>query len=209
VIDAAYESNTHTIMLWHRRIGRTAVLLVAVMIVPNLVFAAAIPLPVRCTAFAIDKISGASAPFNVTVTRWSPRTEVEQLASAFNETGTDGWLRVLQRLPRAGTLRVGDSLGIDVRFAQLAVEPDGSQRLMLIADRRIGVNEAFSFAPSTAYPLTVIELRLDAQGKGTGTMWPVARIDYWDLETQTIVIDNYAREPVDLMAVRWQGGSTD
>jgi hypothetical protein len=196
-------------MLWHRRIGRTAVLLVAVMTVPNLVFAAAIPLPVRCTAFAIDKMSGASAPFNVTVTRWSPGTEVEQLASAFNETGTDEWLRVLQRLPRAGTLRVGDSLGIDVRFAQLAVEPGGSQRLMLIAERRIGVNEATSLAASTEYPLTVIELRLDARGKGTGTMWAVARIDYWDLETQTIVIDNYAREPVDLMAVRWQGGSTD
>jgi hypothetical protein len=80
---------------------------------------------------------------------------------------------------------------------------------MLITDRRIGVNEALSFAPSTEYPLTVIELHLDARGKGTGTMWPVARIDYWDLETQTIVIDNYAREPVDLMAVRWQGGSTD
>jgi hypothetical protein len=196
-------------MLWHRRIGRTAILLVTVLTVSNFVFGGAIPLPVRCTAFAIDKMSGASAPLNVTVTRWSPRTEVEQLASAFNETGMDGLLRVLQRLPRAGVLRVGDGLGIDVRFAQLAADPDGGQRLMLIADRHIGVNESLSLAPSTEYPLTVIELRLDARGKGTGTMWPVARIDYWDVEAQTIVIDNYVREPVDLMAVRWQAGSTD
>ena len=196
-------------MLWHRRILSLAVFAVVVLALSNFVLAADVPLPVRCTAFAIDKMSGASAPLNVTVTRWSSRTEVEQLASAFNETGTDGLLDLLQRLPRAGALRVGDRLGIDVRFAQLAVEPDGSQRLMLIADRRIGVNEALSFALSTEYPLTVIELRLDARGKGTGTMWPAARIDYWDLETQTIVIDNYAREPVDLLAVRWQSGSTD
>ncbi len=180
-----------------------------VLALSSFVLAEIIPLPARFTAFAFDMMTGASAPIDVTVTRWSDPAEMEQLSSVFNESGTDALLRQLQRMPRAGSLRVGASFGIDVHFAQLAVEAGGSQRVLLITDRQMGYTELATLEPSMAYPLTVIELRLDAQGDGTGTMWPVARINYWDLATRTVVIDNYTREPVDLMAVRWHRSPTD
>ncbi len=158
---------------------------------------------------AIDMVSGGSAPIDMTVTRWSTRAEAEQLASAFNETGTDALLRRLERLPRAGFLRVGGGLGVDVHFAQLTVDPDGRQRVLLIADRRMSTAEIATMAFSTQYPLAVIELRLDTEANGEGTMWPVARITYWDPSTQTVVIDNYTQTPLNLMGARWQRSPSD
>jgi len=185
---------------WSTALAAASMALLTVAAVSAVTIAA----PARFTAFALDRTSGASAAVDVTVTRWSTEPEVRALASAFDRDGTPGLLRVLERTPRIGFLRVGTGLGTDVHFAQQVPQPGGGQLVIAICDRRLSEWETWDLSPSAQYPFAVVELRLDARGEGTGTFWPAARVSYWDLPSQTVIIDNYTQEPVDLKGVRRQ-----
>jgi hypothetical protein len=163
-----------------------------------------IRIPARFTALAVNMSGmGRTATMDVTVTRWSNAGEIEQLASAFNERGSAGLVRALDRLPRAGSFRVNSGLALDVHFVQRTPDPDDSgERILLVAERRIGFAETFNMTRSAEYPLSVIELRMNGDGEGTGTMWPVARINYWDVKEQLVIVDNYTMQPIQLTAVR-------
>jgi hypothetical protein len=184
---------------------RAAVAAVALTVASVAAYAGGdVSLPVRFTAWAVNMDRGGTASVDLTVTRWSTAGEIEQLASAFNDRGTDGLVRALAHLPRAGSVRANGGLGLDVQFVQRSSEPDGGQRLFVMAERRVGFAELANLAPSADYPLIVLELHVKPDGEGTGTMWPVARINYWDPKTQVVVVDNYTWRPIQLTAVKLQ-----
>jgi hypothetical protein len=164
--------------------------------------AGTVGLPARFRAVVFDTEAGRSAPLEISITRWSTPEEVERLSSAFNDQGPDGLLRRLQQAPRVGSWRTPGSLASDLRFAQQTPDKNGGWRVMLMTDRHMGFGELASLTPSTQYPLTVIELHVDSHGEGTGTIWPAARINYWDPKTQLVVVDNYTLQPLQLMGVR-------
>lgn len=183
---------------------RTLIAVLAVLFGSAIAFAEnEAPLPVRFTAWAINTGRGA-ASIDLTVTRWSTTGEVEKLSSAFNERGTDGLVRALEEMPRVGMVRANGGLGLDVQFVQRTFEPDGSQRVFVIAERRVGIAEMVNMTPSSGYPLIAMELHVNHDGDGTGTMWPVARISYWDPKTQFVVVDNYPWQPIQLTSVKVQ-----
>jgi hypothetical protein len=177
----------------------------ALLFVSSVAFAMGdVQLPARFTAWAINMGRGGTASVDLTLTRWSTPGELEQLSSAFNERGTEGLVRALERVPRVGSFRANGGLAYDVQFAQRSQDADGSQRIFIVAQRRVGIAELVNMTPSADYPLTVIELHVKASGEGTGTMWPVARIRYWDAKTQFVVVDNYTWQPIQLTAVKLQ-----
>lgn len=161
-----------------------------------------VPLPARFTAWAVSMEGGGTASIDLTVSRWSTPEEVDRLASTFKEQGTDGLAQILEQLPRTGSFRVNGGLRYDVHFAQRSSDPKGGQRVFVIAARRLGFAESANMATSADYPLTVMELHITDNGEGTGTMWPVARISYWNAKAQFVVVDNYTMQPIQLAAVR-------
>jgi hypothetical protein len=184
---------------------RVAVAAVALTFASTVAYAAGdVSLPVRFTAWEVNTDRGSTASVDLTVTRWSTAGDIEQLASAFNDRGTDGLVRALEHLPPVGSVRANGGLGLDVQFVQRSSEPDGGQRIFVMAERRVGFAELANMTPSADYPLIVLELHINPDGEGTGTMWPVARINYWDPKTQFVVVDNYTWQPIQLTAVKLQ-----
>jgi len=91
----------------------------------------------------------------------------------------------LGKLPTVGYVwPKGSPVGYSLKYAHRAPQPDGSERITLVTDRRLGsydfkgwsvANDAASSAaaPSAAapsdVPYSVIELVIDGSGAGTGT----------------------------------------
>jgi hypothetical protein len=173
-----------------------------VMMASAVATAADLPLPARFTAWGVQLGRGGTASLDLTVSRWSTAGDVERLASAFNEGGSDALVQALDKTARVGSFRVNAGLGYDVQFAQITPGPDGGERILAIAERRMGFGEVANMTRSSQYPLTVIELSVNKDGEGSGTMWPIARINYWDLQTRSIIVDNYTWQPIQLNAVR-------
>ena len=120
----------------------------------------------------------------------------------------------LGRTPTIGYIWTSDITGYSIKYAWHSPQPDGSDRIVLATNRRLG---AYSDAwkPLTAeaaakpavgvtpadYEFTVIELRLGAKGTGEGKTSLTAKV-ITDGDAKTVALENYGATPVVLQQVK-------
>jgi hypothetical protein len=139
----------------------------------------------------------------ITIDRWSPPSERQGLVSALQTKGSTELLKQLQKNKPVGRIRTPDSLGYDLRYAQQTPLPDGGRMIVIATDRPIGFWEATEHPRSYDYPFTVIQMKLDREGNGTGTLSYATRIvahennviELEDFATQPIMLNNIHAEP--------------
>jgi len=137
------------------------------------------------------------------IDRWSPNSERERLVTALQAKGSDELLKQLQKNKPVGRIRTPDSLGYDLRYAQQTPLPDGGRMIVIATDRPIGFWEATHQPRSIDYPFTVIQMKLDRDGNGSGTLSYATRIvahennviELEDFATQPIMLNNIKAEP--------------
>jgi len=174
------------------------------------------PLPLRLSAFAVNMSTAQrarnTAVMDIRITRWSTAAERERLISTAVEKGQDALLRALQKMPDHGRISIpawtgpdphNARLGWELHYASAAPGEDGGLRIGIATDRYIGMWEAREQPRTIDYPFTLIEIRLDGEGKGVGKMAVATKIEY-DKKKQQMVLENYASEPVRLNEVKIQ-----
>ena len=151
------------------------------------------------TAFAINMGSGPNAGVvDIALERLSSDEERANLIAAFMEKGQDALLTALQKVkPRVGYIRTPNSLGYDLQYAYRFVNSDGSSRIVIATDRRVGFLEASRQARTMDYPFTIIEMRLDKDGNGEGRMAAGTKISK-SKDGKTVELENYGISPVAL-----------
>ena len=102
-----------------------------------------------------------------------------------------------------GYIRTPNSLGYDLRYAYRIVNSDGSSRIVIGTDRRIGFWEARNQPRTMDYPFTLIEMRLDKDGNGEGRMAVGTKISR-SRDGKTIELENYGISPVALNEIKLQ-----
>jgi len=133
----------------------------------------------------------------------------------------------LNKQPTQGILWTSETAGYAIRYAYQMKQADGSQRIILITDRKVGAyNNAWkpmaaagtaakaapaapAAAPTTGdakedpkdYSFSVIELRIPATGLGEGKLTLDNPISV-DGTAKTLVIENYGTLPVVLKGVK-------
>lgn len=160
--------------------------------------------PVRFSAVAINMGSPGRAgagQIEIVVNRWSPNAERDRLLAVLFDKGPEKLLDTLVDLPRVGYFRTPNSIGYDIHYAQRTTLPDRGERIVLATDRYISFWEARNQPRSYDYPFTVIELHFGPDGgKGEGKLSLATKI-IGDRENHTIVLENYATQPVMLNEV--------
>ena len=155
----------------------------------------------RFSAFAVDlggPYGAATALLQIRVDRWSTPQEIARLQSIFTETGSEALLDAVREAPKVGSVRTTHSLGHDLRFAYQVPLADGARRIVIGTDRRTAFWEAANQARSLDYPFTIIELRVDKDGKGQGKLVAAGRMTEFG---ERVEIENYNVTPVRLMQV--------
>ena len=157
------------------------------------------------TAFAVDMSNTAmrtrAGTIDIVINRWSSDQERDQLLAALREGGTDGLLRTLQKIKDpAGYIRTPSSIGYPLRFARQITMADGGRRIIIATDRYVSFLEATTQPRSADYPFMLVDIRIGADGKGTGKLMPLAKVTA--NEDHTVEIENYASEPVRLTEIR-------
>jgi len=113
----------------------------------------------------------------------------------------------LNKAASVGMLWTSETVGYSIRYAYRVARPDGSERIILATDRRLGAwNNAWkTVAGSTVidYPFSVIELRLTATGTGEGKVSLTTPINV-DNVAKSIALENYPDAPIVLKAVKRQ-----
>lgn len=155
----------------------------------------------RFTAIAIvnnNRASG-SGIVQIDINRWSTAAEREALLNTLKKQGAHKLLDALQGTTPVGIIKTPDSLGYDLHFANQTPLPDGGRRIVIATDRPIGFWEAAHRPRTIDYPFTVIQMELDKDGKGKGTMSYATKI----LPAgNTIVLEDFATQPVMLTEIK-------
>jgi hypothetical protein len=174
-----------------------------VLVVSSLVYAQSNGQPERFTANAVSlspQYGTGQQVVEITVDRWSPAAERGRLVTALREKGPDELLKELQKSKPVGRIRTPDSLGYDLRYAWQQPTEDGGRTIVIATDRPIGFWEATRQPRSINYPFTVIQMKLDKDGTGTGTMSYATRIVAH--ENNVIELEDYASQPIMLNNIK-------
>jgi hypothetical protein len=115
------------------------------------------------------------------------------------------------RAPTLGYIWTKDVTGYSIKYAHHTTLPDGTERIVLATDRRLGAySQAWKpLAPeaaakatptSTDYDFTLLEIRLDAVGSGEGKSSLTTKV-VADDAAATVALDNYVAAPATLTKV--------
>ena len=117
----------------------------------------------------------------------------------------DELLKQLQKIGPVGTIRTPDSIGYDLHYAQQTPLPEGGRSIVIATDRPIGFWEATNRPRSIDYPFTVIQMNLDRNGMGSGTMSYATRIT---TKNNIIELEDFATQPIMLNNIRSEAKKT-
>jgi hypothetical protein len=150
--------------------------------------------------------TGANARVDITIDSWSSAEEREHLITTMLEKGSGALLKELQKTSVKGRFRIPTArqpdphhlaLGLDIHYAWQVPRPEGGKRIVLVTDRYIGFQEARNQPRSVDYPFSLIQIHVDAEGKGEGKMAVATKISF-DKEKKQMELENYSSEPVRL-----------
>jgi hypothetical protein len=182
------------------------VMAVALMLLAVVAYSQTSGQPERFTANAVSlspEYGTGQRVVDITVDRWSPNSERERLVTVLQTKGPDELLKQLQKNKPVGRIRTPDSLGYDLRYAQQTSLPEGGRMIVIATDRPIGFWEATEHPRSIDYPFTVIQMKLDREGNGSGTLSYATKIvahknnviELEDFATQPIMLNNIHSAP--------------
>jgi hypothetical protein len=171
------------------------------VLVCSLAFAQTNGQPERFTANAVSlspQYGTGQQSVEINVNRWSPPSDRETLIAALMKS-PDELLKQLQKIRPVGTIRTPDSIGYDLHYAQQTPLPEGGRSIVIATDRPIGFWEATNRPRSIDYPFTVIQMNLDRNGMGSGTMSYATRIT---TKNNIIELEDFATQPIMLNNIR-------
>jgi hypothetical protein len=145
------------------------------------------------TAIVNNNLGAGAGRVIMRVERWSTEAQRGQLTRVLMKDGPNELLDQLRDQKSVGTIRTPDSLGYDLRYAHQEAGEDGGRRVVIATDRPIGFWEAVHQPRTIDYPFTVIQMELDKNGEGKGTMSYATKII---ARGNTIELENFASSPV-------------
>ncbi len=180
-------------------LGRAVTIAIVVMLASSLI--AQMPQKEEFTAFAINMGAGRAGVVDIAVDQWSPEGDREALLKVFLDKGQDAMVRELQKRPRLGFIRLPNTLGWSLHYAVQHPLPEGGRRIVIVTDRPIGFGEAARSGRSLDYPFTMIEIRFNNDGVGTGKMSTGTKINK-SKDGQHLELETWDNEPVRLNEVK-------
>jgi hypothetical protein len=164
------------------------------------------------TGTTVNLNPGAGVPLRITVFKWATETDRDALLAVLKDKGDSGLGAGFEKAPTIGYIWDEGPLGYSLRYAQKIQQPDGGERIILLTDRPLGSWNREGWKPSgksiaPSYSYTLVELRLNKQGRGDGKTSLAAKVTA-DVDAKTVTLENYAATPVHIDDVKRIASST-
>lgn len=144
---------------------------------------------------------GGMTTMQVSITRWTTAEERTGLLSTLTQQGPDALVQALGDQQETGFVRGRNMRGRSDRLKYAwQSQVDGKRHIVLASDQET-IFEAQAGRRGAGHKFTLIELIVDEEGRGEGTMWAFAALRY-DADNDRIVVESYGSEPLRLGNVR-------
>ena len=150
------------------------------------------------TVIANNEFGTGAGTVLIDINRWSTEAERSRLVDTLTKEGPRALLDALSEARPVGTIRTPDSLAYDLRYAHQTPGEDGGRRIVIATDRPIGFWERWNQPRTIEYPFTVIQMQLDRDGMGSGTMSFATKIR---AAGSVIELENFGTSPMMLTRI--------
>jgi hypothetical protein len=151
---------------------------------------------------SVKTAAGATAtvPVQIVVNRALTAQETEAVMGALKSGGEPALRKALAKLPASGSVRIGQNAAVSSRL--VLERPTDKGRLITIVTETplLFLGASLPGAkPKEGYDFAVLDMEVDANGAGTGTLAPAAKIR---LSGQSVTVADYGAEAVRLVDVK-------
>jgi hypothetical protein len=144
-------------------------------------------------------VGGKTILFDFRITQYTTDQEVQDFAQLVKEKGTDALRRALEKEDK-GRIAVVGSTGNQIAVARKRQE--GSNTIItIVTARTMPFLELYNNGRTTDYPFGYLQVKLDANGQGTGQIMAAARIRF-DKKKGEYQIESFGNQYIKATNVR-------
>ena len=150
--------------------------------------------------------AGGSGMADFMTYRWSEESERQEILDAIKDaTGKARPARevakALRGQKKAGYVSMANRIGYPIRYTKAFDMADGSRQIIMATDRPVSFSEAYSDSMAKDFDVTIIILKFDKDGKGSGLV-SVGTELVWNEAEGKIGVTNASSQPVKVGDVR-------
>src|SRR5262245_36744979 len=145
-------------------------------------------------------LGGVSRPFMMEINGVTPDVEIEHFAQILTNGGQDALLKAVSK-ERKGYFAVDGNVGRDLKVVRIAGTPSG-RHITALFDRWERMYELRYGTRSLDYPFTYIEVFVDDNGHGEGSLTAAAKVYFNKKEQNGLDVENFGIYPARLMGVQ-------
>jgi hypothetical protein len=164
---------------------------------------APVPAQYSATAFGQSGVAaGKSFGMNIYIDQISTSGEIEELLGILRSKGQDALVSALEKLKDKGRVAPTGSTGTGMKTITIRPRANGGQHIVLATNRWVSFTELINATRSRDYPIGIVVLDVDKDGKGTGTFAPLCKVKF--NKAQELEIEHYGQKPFRLANVQRQ-----
>ena len=144
-------------------------------------------------------VGGKTIQFDFRITQYTTDEEVQNFAQLVKDKGTDALRRALEKEDK-GRINAAGSTGNQIAVARK--KQHGSDTIItIVTARTMPFIELYNNGRTTDYPFGFLQVKLDANGQGTGQIMAAAKIRF-DKKKGEYQIESYGNQYIKAVNVR-------
>jgi len=159
-------------------------------------------LPAQYAATAIGQggvTAGKSFGLTIYVDNVTSDADIQELVGILKKKGQDGVVNAMQDMKDKGRVAPTGVVGTGMRLVRIRPNGDGGLHIMMATDRPFAFGELYNGTRSKDYPIGIVVLDVDKDGKGSGTFAPVCKVRF--NKKNELEIEHYGQKPFRLANV--------
>jgi len=160
------------------------------------------PVPAQYAATAFGQAgaaAGKSFGMNIYIEGTTSNGDRDELIGILKQKGQDGLVSKLEDTKDLGRVAPLAGVGTGMRFIRIRPTKDGGQHIVMATNRPISFPELWNGTRSRDYPIGIVVLDLNKDGKGTGSFAPACKVKF--NKKGELEIENYGQKPFRLANV--------
>ena len=145
------------------------------------------------------QFGGASRPFTLEITGYTPDENVQQNFQVLRTQGQDDFMKAIKN-KKLGFFAFDGQVGRDLNFI-LETQTENGRKITILFERWLQMFEVRFGTRSQDYPFAYIELFINDNGKGEGSLIGLAKVSFDKKNPNNLDIENFGTYPARLMGV--------
>jgi hypothetical protein len=158
--------------------------------------------PAQYSAVAIGRSGptiGKTFDLIIRVNEVTSDADVDRLIAALKQKGQDGFMSIMEDMKDVGRIAPASGVGTAMRVVLISSTADGGQHIVMATNRPLALGELYNGTRSLGYPVGIVVLDVDKNGKGTGSFAPLCKVGFD--ENKQLQVENYGQKPFRLTGV--------